>query len=80
MIKIRGPFDSQDAAQAWVDSVAGQNVPFKGFERRELPATGLDRLRPRREVVFAVFDDPEADWPDEEIVFDESLQRWTARH
>jgi hypothetical protein len=77
MRKVRGPFYSSAEAQAYVVAVAGQGVPFERFE--EYP---LDRARrwrslfgPRPTAIFAVYDDPALDDPDEHIVFDPA-QRW----
>ena len=78
MIKYRGPFDTQAEAEAYVESVAGQGVPFRGYERHAVPSRLARPPRiEAREVVFAVYDDPRADWPDEYPEFDQAGHRWT---
>lgn len=75
MIKIRGPFSDRVAAEAWVASVAKQGVPFKEYVEREIPRKGI--LGPPEHVqTFAIFDDPEATWPDEHLAFDDVRQSW----
>lgn len=75
MIKIRGPFSDQAAAEAWVAGVAAQGVPFKEYIERKIPRRGLLGSSEHTQT-FAVFDDPDAAWPDERLVFDEARQSW----
>jgi hypothetical protein len=81
VIKIRGPFATRPEAQAWVDGVAHQGVPFLEFTERNRPATGIGaRLRKAQSAVaFAIYDDPAAHWPDEEIVLD-PVRSWIVSH
>lgn len=62
MIKIRGPFTSQAAADVFLTQVASQGVPFKEYQTRA--------QTDGQAVYFLVFDDPAAAWADEEIVED----------
>lgn len=64
MIKIRGPFTSQAAADVFLTQVAAQGVPFKESQTRA--------QTDGQTVYFLVFDDPAAAWADEEIVEDPS--------
>lgn len=79
MIKYRGPFDTQAQAEAYVESVAGQGVPLKEYESFAVPSRFPRHWRalPPRDVIFAVYDDPSADWPDEHPEFDGVSHCWT---